>query len=79
VVNGSVVVCDKVVRDRGNEVPNVIDLLDPLVQSSLGVVSRWPKGFTVGWFSTTAEVLLLSLVNDRNTILENSKSDSVLG
>jgi len=78
VVDGSVVVCDKTVRDTGNEVSDTVDLLDPLVERRLGIVSGEPDCFAIQRSLTTIEMLLLTLVDDWNTVLKDSKSNSIL-
>lgn len=79
VVDSSVVVCHEIVRDRGDVIPDVVDLLDPLVQGGLGVVFRRPESFTVKRVGASTEVLFLSLVDNWDTILENGEGNSILG
>lgn len=59
---------------------NGIDLLDELISPECCVVpSVEPKRLTASWRRTAGKVLLLTLINDRDTILEKSKCDVVLG
>lgn len=57
---------------------NLVELLDVLVKVAVSVVSSRPERFTVAWSARSRELVLLTLVNNRNTILQHSEGDGVL-